>query len=635
MRHKLLILLFSAMTLLCIVGIVACKKLPSSQSSNTTEPMVLKAPTATDIAVGESTDVSKLYGEFSVEGELKFSDEAIVPLNAGKIEREWKFIPYDTVNYKNISGKVVIEVYRYRLKFEENGGFEVEDEFFNESFTIKNKPLTAKNDYRFDGWMFNGTLIEYPKTFTSSATLYATYRFHTEDKVFYNVADGICYAEASWKTYWEKEGDYEAAAKNYFPIGEVNSQNSIAGEVIIADMHNGLFVTSTRWFCTTRISSIIFNNFTYSIESMGKTLLKSVSIPNTAVNIADGAFSDSAELESVIYEGGEGAFEMDGEKVLFGYKLRTLPALKIANCPKLKKIEYHNVKEMGAIINCGIEEVTVPADVEILGTDAFYGCTALKEVIFEEGSKLKEVKSRAFGNCKSLEKISIPECAKIYASAFYGCNNLNEIDITDEQITDIVRHLHGAFIDSEVVGETYCFVENDDFNINIARGEQYLGEITQGGYVAGSEEINLYMDKFSIQALTTLCHEFFHHFQYVLCNGIKDEDWDSVPLFNTVYFYETNMMHISPTVFLSKDNWEIICDKYEYGEDKTGGWITHIERPIFLINEERLNLWKQRYVSLNEDKSNFDEYWNQPLESDARKFASWFTGVNYEGDTSY
>ena len=633
MKKKLLVFLICIAAASCIAGIIGCQWQQEAPSGSV-DPEIISAPTAGNIAVGESTDASVLSGEFSVEGELKFADEATYPVSEGTVEREWTFTPADTERYNVISGKVSVCVYRYKLTFEENGGFEIEDEFFNDSFTIKNKPLTAKNDYRFDGWLANGEFIKYPQTFTASATLYAAYRYHTADKLYYRSSEGVCFAEANWRTYYE-ENNPETLNIEENPFLTVNAINTyVDGEVIIADMHDGVFVTITRGFLNTNVSSIVFNNFTNSISWIENTKLKSVTIPNTVSELPQGTFSNNPELETIIYEDGEGAFEMNGTDIQLGYKLRTLPPLMISNCPKLKTVEYHNVKESGVFINCGLEEITIPAEVEVLGTEAFYGCTELREVKFEDGSKLKEIKNRAFGGCTSLQSIGIPEGALIYASAFEGCYALEEIDITDYQITRIARHLHSAFIDGEVVGEevgnAYKYVENDDFNVNVIRSEQFAGDKVQGEYVAGKEEINLYIDKFSIHALTTLCHEFFHHYQYVLCYGLGDENWDSVPLFNDVYFYETYMNYISPTIFLEKDNWEKISDVYEYGEDKTGGWPTHVDRPMVLIDEDVINDWKQPYIELKEDKSNFDEYWNQLFEVDARGFASWFTGIYYE-----
>lgn len=539
MRKKLLVVLIFIAAVSGIAGIVGCQKQPKT-TGQAVNPEIVSAPTAGNIAVGESTDASVLSGEFSVEGELKFSDEAVYPDSAGTVEREWTFTPFNTQKYNSINGKVTVNVYRYKLTFEENGGFDIADEYFNESFTLKNKPLTAKNDYRFDGWLVDGEFITYPKTFTQSANLYAAYRYHTADKLFYKVSGGECIAEASWRTYWLEKGYPEIAEENGWQVGDRNPY--IDGEVIIADMHDDYFVTTTMRFCDTDITSIVFNNYTNIIQFMGDTKIKSLVIPNTVSLIPKGTFSDNPELESIIYEDGESAFEIVDGEIQFGYKKRTVPAIQLANCPKLKTVECHNVKDIGVFINCGIEKITIPAEVETVGTDAFYGCTQLKEVKFEEGSNLKEVKSRAFGACTALEKICIPEGAQIYASAFDGCSALAEIDISDYQITQIARHLHAAYIDGEVigqeVGEAYKFVENNDFKVNVIRGEQFGGDRAEGECVAGKEEINLYIDKFSIYSLTVLCH-VFHHYQQVLCYGVGDETWESVPLFNDEYFYET------------------------------------------------------------------------------------------------
>jgi len=100
-------------------------------------------------------------------------------------------------------------------------------------------------------------------------------------------------------------------------------------------------------------------------------------------------------LESIIYEDGESAFEIVDGEIQFGYKKRTVPALTIANCPKLKTVECRNVKGIGVFINCGIEKITIPAEVETVGTDAFYGCTQLKEVKFRRRQQFKGSKKQS------------------------------------------------------------------------------------------------------------------------------------------------------------------------------------------------------------------------------------------------
>ena len=45
----------------------------------------------------------------------------------------------------------------------------------------------------------------------------------------------------------------------------------------------------------------------------------------------------------------------------------------------------------GSFSNTGIEKITVPKNVAEIEEGAFYQCEELREVVFEEGSKLKEM----------------------------------------------------------------------------------------------------------------------------------------------------------------------------------------------------------------------------------------------------
>lgn len=52
----------------------------------------------------------------------------------------------------------------------------------------------------------------------------------------------------------------------------------------------------------------------------------------------------------------------------------------------------------------------------------------MKEIVFEEGSKLKTVKEYAFNECSYIEKINLPEGLKsIERNVFSSCKNLKSI----------------------------------------------------------------------------------------------------------------------------------------------------------------------------------------------------------------
>ena len=70
--------------------------------------------------------------------------------------------------------------------------------------------------------------------------------------------------------------------------------------------------------------------------------------------------------------------------------------------------------------------ITVPEIVETIGAEAFYGCTALQEIILN--NKLTILNDDLFRNCSSLPQLRIPETVEeIGEEVFYNCSNLSQI----------------------------------------------------------------------------------------------------------------------------------------------------------------------------------------------------------------
>lgn len=158
--------------------------------------------------------------------------------------------------------------------------------------------------------------------------------------------------------------------------------------------------------------------------------IKNGGIEYNVRQIADNAFKNCNELEEVslpdtIETIGVNAFQNDQK--ITGLKL-----------PK-------NIKTMGygAFGECtGLTEIEIPKTLEKVTTyhygennGAFRGCSNLKEVRFEEGTK--KVAEYLFTNCSGLEKVTIPEgIEKIGNGAFSDCINLADV-IIPESVTDI------------------------------------------------------------------------------------------------------------------------------------------------------------------------------------------------------
>ncbi len=88
----------------------------------------------------------------------------------------------------------------------------------------------------------------------------------------------------------------------------------------------------------------------------------------------------------------------------------------------------------------GIDKIIIGNGVEYIGTRAFYGSVALKEVVL--GEKLMILGERAFYNCKLLHTVTFPENSvleTISNSAFYGCESLQQVKIPSS-VTTVERN---------------------------------------------------------------------------------------------------------------------------------------------------------------------------------------------------
>lgn len=134
--------------------------------------------------------------------------------------------------------------------------------------------------------------------------------------------------------------------------------------------------------------------------------LKSVEIPNGVEYVGRWCFTNCV-LEKITLPATlaiEGAFS--------DCRLKFMTFTSESKFENIELIGYHGI---------GTEKIIISKNVTKIRGYAFSRCENLREVIFEEGSKLKIIGESAFSDCKSLKNIQLPDgLEKIGAQCFNG-----------------------------------------------------------------------------------------------------------------------------------------------------------------------------------------------------------------------
>ena len=111
-------------------------------------------------------------------------------------------------------------------------------------------------------------------------------------------------------------------------------------------------------------------------------------------------------------------------------------------CSALETVTFAENSQLQAINDytfrdCALKSITIPAGITEIGNCAFYRCDDLKTVFFAENSQLSTIGQEAFYNCKALMSITIPTNVKTIGSrAFYNCSSLFDVlNLSALQIT--------------------------------------------------------------------------------------------------------------------------------------------------------------------------------------------------------
>lgn len=204
------------------------------------------------------------------------------------------------------------------------------------------------------------------------------------------------------------------------------------------------------------VESFDYNETTYQVTSISRkafynSSITSVSIPKTVLTVGDQAFYNCSSLREVILSDGTSPLFFESPtSSCFGSSNDSSNNLKSLYVGRSFDFTYHSpfsyqpnlvdvligpfVSSLPANFldhDTALTSLTIPSNVQSLGSSAFDFCENLTNVVFvDEGSKLLSIPSYGFRGCSKLTSISIPSATRtIEDHAFSGCSSLESIYI--------------------------------------------------------------------------------------------------------------------------------------------------------------------------------------------------------------
>jgi hypothetical protein len=170
--------------------------------------------------------------------------------------------------------------------------------------------------------------------------------------------------------------------------------------------------------------------------------LEEINLENVTIKSDDAfdgcAFTRTERADSI---NGYLAFYLQGKEAILNYISENAPkSITIPATFTYKEKEY-TVTEIGAEVcrmNTGIESISIPATVRIIGNKAFSECYKLKSVRLADG--LKNIQDEAFANCRNLETIKLPSTLVHIGQAAFTRSGLKSLDIP-QSVTSMGRNI--------------------------------------------------------------------------------------------------------------------------------------------------------------------------------------------------
>ncbi len=183
-------------------------------------------------------------------------------------------------------------------------------------------------------------------------------------------------------------------------------------------------IGNSAFYNCLNLASMVFPRYISTIGSnafFGCSSLFSIMIPKSVTSIGTKAFANCSNLESVDVESGNTIYDNGG---------------LYPHAPNDNNIHHNVIVETATnTLITGCKNSIIPDYVDHIGNSAFYGCTSLTTIGYEDHEGvLQAIGNEAFYNCTNLKNLTSVNAYNIRIGdrAFYNCSNL--INMTPEPV---------------------------------------------------------------------------------------------------------------------------------------------------------------------------------------------------------
>lgn len=309
--------------------------------------------------------------------------------------------------------------------------------------------------------------------------------------------------------------------------GPYNNVNKVTKEIILPDT-------------ITRIGNQAFTNM---------SALTSLKLPDSVEIIGDAAFENAANAfegsvylpKNLVSIGSRGlAYLTKVTEFCFFDKLTTISGHAFMGCSSLKKLllpdsvknmsgrivwncfnlkevklpknEYYTSIDEGMFYNCGLEEITIPNTIKVIGDNMFRATdndvtgrtNQLKKVIFEEGSQIITFKGNVFRGQDKLTEIVLPDTVETIGNIFGMCSNLTSFRLPASLnvFSDVIKKGEIFYNPLRKCSSlTEIVIPNENTNFKLQEMALYNSDMTQLYAHVHGDNATIFTIKSSVQAI--------------------------------------------------------------------------------------------------------------------------------------